>query len=120
MFPAGVPGFALLILRNCIAAALAGIGFSTGWQHIAFMVLLGMLVIGMFTPVICGIASAVVLVNLLYSPHFDTRNIAVVVLSTLSLACLGPGAFSLDARLFGRRVLISTSSCSSPRRDEQQ
>ena len=108
MFPAGLPGFALLVLRNCIAAALEGCAFSSGGQHTAFLLLLGMLVIGMFTPVICGLASVGVLFEVAQSPHPDIAKIAVVVLSTLSLACIGPGAFSVDARIFGRRVLIST------------
>ena len=119
MFPAGVPGFALLVLRNCIAVALAGSASSSGWQHLAFLVLLGMLGIGMFTPVICGLASATVIFDQLSSPHLDAIKVATVVLSALSLGCLGPGAFSVDARLFGRRVLISTSSPSATRDKEQ-
>jgi hypothetical protein len=112
MFPAGVPGVALLVLRNCVAVALAGSAFPTGWQHAAFLGFLGMLVIGMFTPVICGLASVLLLFDLVRAPHTDIAKILVVALSALSLACLGPGAFSVDARIFGRRILISTSSSS--------
>ncbi|HZZ15032.1 MAG TPA: hypothetical protein VFE08_03625, partial [Candidatus Sulfotelmatobacter sp.] len=36
-----------------------------------------------------------------------------------SLALLGPGAFSIDARMFGRRILISSAS-SNPADGEQK
>jgi hypothetical protein len=119
MFPEGLPGFALLVLRSCIAVTLAGSACPTGWQHAAFLGLVGLLVLGMFTPVVCGLASAVVVLAALGSPHVDGAGMVLVVLSTLSLACLGPGAFSADARLFGRRVLMSTSSSPLPE-DEQR
>lgn len=118
MFPAGLPGFALLVLRNCIAVALAGSASLEGWPHTALLILLGMLIVGMFTPVVCGLASAFVVFGLVCSPHQDYSRVAIVVLSALSLACIGPGALSVDARIFGRRLLISTSS-SFPA-DEQQ
>jgi hypothetical protein len=113
MFPAGAPGIALLVLRNCIAVALAGSAFPLGWQHAAFLVLLSMLCFGFFTPVVCGLAVVAILSDLAHSPAVDAAKIVILALSTLSLALLGPGAFSIDARMFGRRVLISTASSDS-------
>jgi hypothetical protein len=110
MFPVGLPGVALLVLRGCIVAALAGIAFPTGWQHFAFRGLLGMLCLGLLTPVVCGVAGAAVLFDL---PHLRTGSIvesSIVVLATFAYAFLGPGAYSVDARLFGRRILVSTDS----------
>jgi hypothetical protein len=109
MFPTGAPGVALLVLRNCVAVALGGSAFLTGRQHIGFLILLGMLCVGMFTPVVCCLAAAGVLFDLGHLANVHPANAAVVVLATLSLAFLGPGAFSIDARLFGRRVVMSTS-----------
>ncbi len=38
---------------------------------------------------------------------FETRIIAgLVVVIAVAVVCLGPGAFSVDARLFGRREII--------------
>jgi hypothetical protein len=110
MFPAGAPGVALLILRNCIAVALAGCAFPVGWQHSMFLILLSMLCIGLLTPAICGVSALAVLFELGYSREIPNAQVALVVLSTVSLAFLGPGAFSVDARLFARRILVSTSS----------
>jgi hypothetical protein len=119
MFPAGLPGIALLVLRNCIAFALGGSAFPSGWQHAAYLLLLSMLCFGLFTPVVCGIAIAAILFNLAHSPAVSSANIVVLALSTLSLALLGPGAFSIDARMFGRRILISSAS-SNPGAGEQK
>lgn len=120
MFPAGAPGVALFVLRNCIAFQLAGCAFPVGWQHAVFIVLLGMLGIGLLTPVICGLAAVAVLVDLAYSREILNVSVAVVVLSTLSLGSLGPGAFSVDARLFARRIVVSTSSTDVIGEDESE
>jgi uncharacterized membrane protein YphA (DoxX/SURF4 family) len=72
--------------------------------------LLSMLCLGFLTPAICGLAAAAVLFELPYSSVVSSSNVVLVVLSTLSLAFLGPGAFSVDARLFARRVVVSTSA----------
>jgi hypothetical protein len=36
------------------------------------------------------------------------------ILNALALALLGPGAFSLDARIFGRRLLVLPDDDSDP------
>lgn len=118
MFPAGVPGVALLVLRICIAVALDEIAFSAGWQHIAFLILLGFLCIGMLTPIICGLAAAGVVFELAHTVNVHPLHPLIVVLATLSLAFVGPGAYSVDARLFGRRVVISTSGSDCADDDE--
>jgi hypothetical protein len=113
MFPAGAPGAALLVIRCCIAAALAGIAFPTGWQHVAFMVLLGMLCLGLLTPLVCPAATLFALMDL---PHLLTENmieVVIVLLSASSFTFLGPGAFSIDARLFARRIVLSDHSSRS-------
>jgi hypothetical protein len=110
MFPAGAPGFALLVLRNCIAFALAHCAFPTGWPHFVFLGLLSTLCIGLMTPAGCLAAVISVIGWAVYFGEFQDANVIVVALSTLSLALLGPGAFSIDARLFGRRMLVSTSA----------
>jgi hypothetical protein len=37
-------------------------------------------------------------------------ELGVVLLSASAYAFLGPGAYSIDGRLFGRRMLVSTDS----------
>jgi hypothetical protein len=113
MFPAGAPGVALLVIRCCLATALAGIAFPVGWPHVAFMVLLGMLCLGIFTPIVCLAATLVALIDL---PHLLTENtiqVIIVLLCVFFFAFLGPGAFSIDARLFARRMVLSDHSSRS-------
>jgi hypothetical protein len=62
------------------------------------------------TPIICGVAAVAVLIDLPAIRGGIGVSTVIVVLSTLAYAFLGPGAYSLDARLFGRRVLMSTDS----------
>jgi hypothetical protein len=110
MFPAGAPGAALFVIRCCIATALAGIAFPAGWRHVAFVMLLAMLCLGLFTPVVCLAATLLALLDL---PHLLTENmieVIIVLLSAGSFTFLGPGAFSIDARLFARRMVLSDRS----------
>ena len=110
MFPGGAPGAALLVLRGCLACALAGIAFPTGWKHLAFLALLSLLCLGLLTPAVCAVAVMAVLLDLTHLQGINALEVGIVLLSTSSYAFLGPGAYSIDAKLFGRRVIVSTES----------
>lgn len=78
------------------------------------------LLIGLFTPVaaaVAGLGAVGVGFSFLPAPApnlFDSTLSAILVGTvTAAIVFLGPGAFSLDARLFGRREIII------PRRPEQ-
>ena len=110
MFPQGGPGLALLLLRISVAAifliSLASwFGVSSaplifGGASLIFI----SLVIGFLTPYLSLVACAVAVANLL----FGTRELVCVIpiLDALALGLLGPGAYSVDARLFGLRVSV--------------
>jgi uncharacterized membrane protein YphA (DoxX/SURF4 family) len=76
---------------------------------------------GFLTPICCGLAGVGnVIINLVRLPPSQTPtlvssiahlNLAIIC---VALVLLGPGAFSLDARLFGRREIIIPNS----RRDQ--
>jgi uncharacterized membrane protein YphA (DoxX/SURF4 family) len=57
------------------------------------------LMIGFFTP---GAGAVVVLGGVVHGPS----NAWLVVVVAVAIIMLGPGAFSLDARLFGRREIV--------------
>jgi uncharacterized membrane protein YphA (DoxX/SURF4 family) len=75
------------------------------------------LLIGYLTP-FAGVLAALFSSGSVFSwfplPHLDlfearlTAGLAAVIV--VALVCLGPGAYSLDARLFGRREIIIPSS----------
>jgi len=114
MFPEGGPGVALLLLRISVAAILviSAVSRLSNFSHllVAAAVLVGvLLLIGLFTPVSSWAAVAFGIANLVVDGHPSNSVIIVVatsILEAIALALLGPGAYSLDAKLFGRRVMV--------------
>ena len=75
-----------------------------------------LLIIGLWTP-IAGAAVALAQLVILFSQPFSKQiypfvHVFVPVLG-VALALLGPGAWSIDARLFGRKRLTPSSKPSS-------
>jgi uncharacterized membrane protein YphA (DoxX/SURF4 family) len=123
-FPAGLPGAGLLLLRVVVGAALGGHGIlcllsSDGMTLMvlvstALLLLSGVgLLIGFLTPVFSllagleclGIACSWFPLQLM-SPFESKLALAPVIAISLAIALLGPGAFSLDARLFGWKEIV--------------
>jgi uncharacterized membrane protein YphA (DoxX/SURF4 family) len=80
------------------------------------------LLIGFLTPfatVLTGLAGASVALSWLPAPTlnlFEPRlSMIFVVVMAAAIMLLGPGAFSLDSRLFGRREIIISHPSRSPR-----
>lgn len=97
MFPDRGPGAGLLWLRLCVAAALCTAhGPVEVWLLALCVLAVALLALGAFTPLAVPLAMA--------GLHVLAEPWPLVVLP-LALLVLGPGAYSLDARLFGRRVL---------------
>jgi uncharacterized membrane protein YphA (DoxX/SURF4 family) len=77
---------------------------------------------GLFTPV-AGTLAGLVSAGRVFSvfslpgagPLETTHSVALVVVMAIAVVLLGPGAFSLDARLFGRREIVVPYAPGSPR-----
>ena len=122
-FPGGWPGIGLLLLRGAVGLVtlIQGVFYFTGRTDnpsAAWLGLLGLaagaaLLIGLLTP-LAGIAAILnalgIAFSFLPSPAsnlFDSK--LSVILTAIILAAvvfLGPGRYSLDGRLFGRREII--------------
>jgi len=65
------------------------------------------LAIGFVTPAMSVIAAAAAVVDIAAGPHGQGFVVSLVLLlDAAALGLLGPGAYSIDARLFGRRVTV--------------
>ena len=124
-FPGGSPGFGLLILRCAlgVTASLRGILLLSETEDSLVLsrlagsvgIILGaFLLAGFLTPVISLTTACAAFLALL---TVDEASI-VTAINTLALAAalvfLGPGAFSLDARLFGRREIVIPKNSAAP------
>ena len=68
-----------------------------------------LLCLGFLTPVVSVVACAFEMTALLLAGQADGRFIALSSLNAIAIALLGPGAYSVDARLFGRREIVFPS-----------
>ena len=123
-FPAGFPGIGLLLLRVVVGATLVGHGVLclVSSERVTLLVLVSFavlslsgvcLLIGFLTPILSllaclenlGIAFSWFPLQLL-SPFESKLALVPVIAISAAIALLGPGAFSLDARLFGWKEIV--------------
>ena len=120
MFPQGGPGVGLLLLRFAVAAMLAfnvthrfELSPSLRWTVISLIALTAFsLCLGFLTSVLSVAACVVAVANLFLGQPINLVYV-LRILTSAALVFLGPGAYSIDARLFGRRVTVV-----SPRKDK--
>ena len=115
-FPNGWPGFGLLLLRLCLGITLmyfgtAGVsGKPSDPINLAQSLIAAaggtLLFAGLWTPAVGGLIALdeVWIALSLYSAHQEAMWLHVrLAIFAVSVAMLGPGAWSIDARLFGRK-----------------
>jgi hypothetical protein len=111
MFPQGGPGVALFLLRVSVVAFLIilALNYTGSFRRLVFAAILLIsfsLLIGFLTPFLCVIGAVLVAANMFFNPYASSVVCVIAIANTIALALLGPGAYSLDAKLFGRRVTI--------------
>ena len=111
MFPTGMAGAALFALRVSAAATLLVDGtahwalVTSFWILFAFALPAAFLCLGLLTPYFSFLSCLLQLsVPFIASSH-DAFHLGISILNSGIVAVLGPGAYSIDARLFGRRLV---------------
>jgi len=133
-FPAGPPGVGLLLLRAVVGITVAAQGilclYSRGHLTVTMVVSAMLLlvsgisiVIGFMTRILCPLAGfACMGIALSWFPLpgwnlFDSKLIvAQMIAISAAIALLGPGAFSIDARLFGWKEIVIPPAPHTPER----
>ena len=130
MFPDRWAGAGLLLLRSASGAMLIAQGIAyLGDKHgpwlsvlalISVMNALGLLLLIGFLTRFVAIAAVFATAGCIFLPLLGSKvgplitptTAALSVVIAIAVACLGPGALSLDARLFGRREIIIPANSS--------
>ena len=110
MFPTGLPGIGLIAVRVTVAAMLLVDGSpfaatqSMG-REIGSLVAAVCLVIGILTPYAAAFAGCLEFWRLCARDNVDLFHLIAAIVVTLALGVLGPGAYSMDNKIFGRRLV---------------
>ncbi len=107
VFPTGAPGAGLMLLRISTAAALAA-GVPTlipTFLDFGVATLMVALAVGAFTRAAAVLSACMAMFVCLDAGGKPALVSALLSLPALALALLGPGGYSVDALLFGRRVI---------------
>jgi hypothetical protein len=104
-------GVALVVLR-CVVAITAIVETyrlsTAGWAHMLdpFVALVGLsLFLGLLTPYCACLCCLLELAFLAANGIPNGFHLGISALTAASVGALGPGAYSLDARFFGRRLI---------------
>jgi hypothetical protein len=104
-FPSGPAAAGLLLLRCVVGLVLL---LRPSDRDVLTAVVGILMMVGLVTPVAAFGAVAVLAVSRYSSgpSDFPDVNFLLLIAGCVSLALLGPGAWSLDARIFGRREIV--------------
>jgi len=109
-FPRGSAGVGLLLLRAAVSLQLlleGGCGGATPWWlALLKLVLVTALAAGVLTPVAALLGGIFQLACLAHADWPQAALPMTSAMTAVALVLLGAGAYSVDARLFGRRRLV--------------
>ena len=78
-----------------------------GWLVVATVLIIpSCLLVGFMTPIVAIVMGLAVAALVLFSKFDTSQSALIVIVLTVAIALLGPGAFSIDARMFGRREIL--------------
>lgn len=111
-FPSGRIGIALLLLRLVVAGGLLFVVHRNGSLLFFYICLIPLVAIatfcllaGLMTPIFAALCA---LLDAIEFGSLTSLPLLFVVATAIVLALVGPGAYSVDAVLFGRRLIRYT------------
>ena len=113
MFPNGPPGAALLLLRMSVIGTLVESTFQNSmienvsiWKLLALVVISLLLLCGVFTPITSALS--IIFGAICWPAWNEHRSFEFFppALMMIALSLLGPGAYSIDSKMFGRRRIL--------------
>jgi len=115
-FADGWPGAGLLLLRLVTGGGLLYGGIASAWSA-RYLTMLPpvivasggvLLLLGLYTP-LAGVVAAIAEAWIAFSQPGNLWAPIGLICLGLSLAMIGPGAWSIDARLFGRKQIDASN-----------
>jgi hypothetical protein len=113
MFPTGLPGAALFLLRIAVIGMLldstvqsSSTGNISPWRTVALVMISLLIFCGAFTPIASVLS---IILESIYWPLWDrlrSLEFSLQALVMIALFLLGPGAYSIDSKMFGRRLIL--------------
>lgn len=113
-FPGGWQGVGLLLLRVLIAVLVLAPTIAyvraaetlAGWTIVVLLFAsAACLLLGFVTPIAAALIGLTSLGLAFSTTPYSIQDLEILVLA-IAIALLGPGAFSIDARMFGRREIL--------------
>ena len=116
MFPAGLPGIALLLFRFAVAGIVLVTVLGSEpidsldlWKAVTVLVVTVLLGLGALTPIASVISIVIEVICWPISSWLRGAEEVIHIVLSLVLFFIGPGAYSIDARMFGRRLILPPS-----------
>ena len=108
MFPTGLVGVALLVLRIFVAITIV-INLTDHWTTSSWIIFGAgfaalSLCLGLLTPYF-SVLSALLQSGILVYPGGNRFQLITSIVGSGIVTVLGPGAYSIDSRIFGRKLL---------------